>query len=239
MEWLLNPWVAAGIGLAVLFFGYFFGLFEGRGQGYTKRKEEEVEDQDLQPKREPPPLANHLAPSDETPILGISMDTARKLQLTLDGQQVNTSAIDTDQRKRLIAILTMIRPWLEMPKVDPPPSAPRPAATPMPNPTPTSPPPAPAPAPQAVTPPLDADADEPATEPLSIVAQIDSVLQTRLAGTALVNKGIRLQESLEGGVIVWVGLDKYKGVDEVPDETVKEVIKAAIAEWENKYTPGD
>ena len=38
--------------------------------------------------------------------------------------------------------------------------------------------------------------------------------------------------------MVWVGVDKYETVDDVPDEQVKAAIRAAIAEWENKYTPG-
>jgi hypothetical protein len=70
------------------------------------------------------------------------------------------------------------------------------------------------------------------------VAQIDSVLQTRLAGTPLAEKGIRLQESPEGGVLVWVGVEKYGGIDDVPDAQIKTALRAAIAEWENKYTPG-
>ena len=51
-------------------------------------------------------------------------------------------------------------------------------------------------------------------------------------------KGIRLQESPEGGVLVWVGFNKYEGVENVPDDQIKAVIRAAITEWENKYTPG-
>ena len=64
------------------------------------------------------------------------------------------------------------------------------------------------------------------------------MLQARLARTPLAEKGIRLQESLDGGVIVWVGIDKYGGIDDVPDEQIKAALRAAIAEWENKYTPG-
>jgi hypothetical protein len=33
-------------------------------------------------------------------------------------------------------------------------------------------------------------------------------------------------------------LTRYTSVDEVPDAEVKAAIRAAIAEWENKYTPG-
>ena len=71
-----------------------------------------------------------------------------------------------------------------------------------------------------------------------MVTQIDSILQARINGTPLQNAGISLRESPEGGVQVWVGMEKFQGVDAVPDEEIKAAIKAAIAEWENKFTPG-
>jgi hypothetical protein len=73
---------------------------------------------------------------------------------------------------------------------------------------------------------------------LSIVEQIDEILQARLAGSPLAGRGIRLMQSPEGGAIVWVGLQKFAGVDEVTDPEVQAVIRAATAEWEKKYTPG-
>ena len=73
---------------------------------------------------------------------------------------------------------------------------------------------------------------------LSIVQQIDTVLQARLVDTPLAKRGIRLQESIQGGVEVYVGLQKFHAVDDVPDEDIKTAIRAAIAEWEKKYTPG-
>jgi hypothetical protein len=39
-------------------------------------------------------------------------------------------------------------------------------------------------------------------------------------------------------VIVNVGLQKFNGIDEVTDPEIKAVLRAAITEWENKYTPG-
>ncbi len=39
-----NLFIVIGIGLAAMFFGYGFGLFEGRSQGYKKRKKEEPEE---------------------------------------------------------------------------------------------------------------------------------------------------------------------------------------------------
>ena len=74
--------------------------------------------------------------------------------------------------------------------------------------------------------------------PTTMVGQIDAILQVHLAGLPMENRGIRLIESPEGGVVVMVGLTKYNGVGEVPDPQVQAMIRAAIAEWENKYTPG-
>lgn len=71
-----------------------------------------------------------------------------------------------------------------------------------------------------------------------MVGQIDDILQTHLADTPLASRGIRLVELPEGGVIVMDGLNKYSGVSEVPDPQVQAMIRAAIAEWEKKYTPG-
>ena len=47
-----------------------------------------------------------------------------------------------------------------------------------------------------------------------------------------------LQESIQGGVEVYVGLNKFDAVDDVPDQEIKAAIRSAIAEWEKKYTPG-
>lgn len=73
---------------------------------------------------------------------------------------------------------------------------------------------------------------------LSIVQQIDSVLQKKLEGTPLEGAGIRLQESANGDLEVFVGLQKFTSIDDVTDEKIKSVIRAAIAEWESKYVPG-
>lgn len=247
-EWLQNPLVVIGIAIGTMFFGYFFGLFEGRGQGYKKRQKEEAEDKKLRPSVEPLPAASPPSPSDEIPVLDVSMAPDGGLHLQIDGQQMDTSALDAEQRKRLVAILTQMRPWLEAPKPTPP-AGPGPAAsskgTPPARAMPTSTPslsskPArtPPPAPKQAAPHSENDDDEPAAKPESIVAQIDLVLQTRLAGTPLAGKGIRLQESREGGVLVWVGINKYESIDDVRDEQIKATIRAAIAEWEEKYTPG-
>jgi hypothetical protein len=243
-----------------MFFGYFFGLFEGRGQGYKNRQKEEAEERKQGPV-EPLPPASPPVQSDETSLLDVSMGMDGQLRLKMDGQPADTSALDAEKRKRLIEILTHMRPWLETPKSQP---AQKPAASPPPQPVAsqqgaqspkgaslserisqagvtapptTAPAPQQTPTPKPATPVPDDDNDR-AAESLSIVGQINSVLQARLVGTPLADKGIRLQESLEGGVTVWVGISKFEGVDAVPDNEIKAVIRAAITEWENKYTPG-
>ena len=73
---------------------------------------------------------------------------------------------------------------------------------------------------------------------LSMVQQIDEILQLKLVNTPLAGLGIKIQESPGGGVMVMVGLKKYEGVGDVPDPAIKAVLQAAVAEWEKKYTPG-
>lgn len=71
-----------------------------------------------------------------------------------------------------------------------------------------------------------------------MVKQIDVVLQKRIAGTALEPLGIRLQDTIHGGIEVMIGSKKFETIDDVPDANIKSAIRAAIAEWEQKYVPG-
>jgi len=172
------------------------------------------------------------------------------LTLDLDGTRVNTSALSADQRRRLIEMLNTIRPWLEgkpapapAPMTPPPPGpsvvadtrqgAPAPIAAPPPRPV-TQ---VQTPAPKAATPSKKKD-EELEAAPTSIVGQINLILQARIINTPLASKGVSLMESVTGGVNVYVGLQRYEAIDDVPDEEVKAAIRAAIAEWEKKYTPG-
>ncbi len=157
--------------------------------------------------------------------------------LEIDGALIN-GALPADQKKRLIELLTAMRPYLEgssAPQSVPAPVAPRP--TPIVS----------APVVQTIAPPAPAAdllkpvvkiEDKKALAALSMVAQIDSVLQARLINTPLAKRGIRVYESPEGGVQVEVGLEKFATIDDVTDPEVKAFIRAAVAEWEKKFTPG-
>jgi hypothetical protein len=70
----------------------------------------------------------------------------------------------------------------------------------------------------------------------SIAAQIDEVLQEKLAGTPVDKRGISLLDHPGQGVLVRVGLDQYDGIDAVPDEEIRDLIRSAAAEWEKRVS---
>jgi hypothetical protein len=158
------------------------------------------------------------------------------LNLELDNAPVDAPASATpEQRRRLIALLTRLRPWIEGGSVSP---APKPAAPtfgsiPAPNPQPAQ-KPASVPKPVAPAEPRSGEAAI-APPPTTIVGQINAILQTRIVSTPLAAKRIQLTESPGGGVRVYVGMNFYEGVDTVPDAEVVAAIRAAIAEWEKKF----
>src|SRR5258706_10930436 len=136
--------------------------------------------------------------------------------LEMDGMRLNVNAVSGEQKKRLIELLTAIRPWVEAGQ--PPQPVSKPAA-------PVNAQPAPV---QSVAPSFKPtptqpikSAEEKNIRSLSIVAQIDTVLQMHVINTPLADKGIRLTESSLGGVEVYVGLNKYASIDDVPDPDVK------------------
>lgn len=71
-------------------------------------------------------------------------------------------------------------------------------------------------------------------KPLSIVEQINDILQGMVKDTPLAARSIRLVEDPREGVIVLVGLDRYKGVDSVPDAEIKATLRRAAGEWERR-----
>jgi hypothetical protein len=159
----------------------------------------------------------------------------------MDGKSLS-GLLAVDEKKRLLEIISHVRPFIEGANVQPAPIKPVMTQTPQNAPLPV--PPVVTeikPVPASILPSAKPKKLDPEKEfaLLSIVQQIDSVLQMRLLGTPFEGQGIRLQESLEGAVEVYVGLQKYEAIDDVKDETIKKIIRAAISEWETKYAPGN
>jgi hypothetical protein len=234
INWSIIGWITA------IIFVYIFGIYEGRSQGRKRRIAEEQEEKNNQPASPPETIQ-----VDDPGLLRIKNENG-VLSLDLDGTRVDTSSLSSNQRKRLIEILSVMRPWVE--------GKPTPPATLPPVSTPTfesrlgavsAPPPAPAPNPVSKASPVPASPtptskrdEKSETKPTSMVGQINAILQQRIANTELSAPGIALMESASGGVNVYVGINKYEGIEDVPSEEVKAAIRAAITEWEKKYTPG-
>lgn len=233
------------VGLVALLAGWAIGFFDSklRADKKIRQAEERAQLGIQQAKGEaeraamtaraavesaPPPLPGKT-------LLRLWLDSNERPALDMDGQTVDTTPLSEPNRKRLISLLNGMRPWIEgkiaatsavqaraprlaTPPVSPAPSQPARGVPAAPSPVSTR--------------------DEKPIAPMSIVEQIDEILQTRLAASPLAGRGIWLQEALEGGVIVWVGMQKFAGVGEVTDPEVQAIIRAATTEWENKYTPG-
>lgn len=210
----------------------------------------------------------------EAPVaLSVNFDGNRPV-VKLDGQEVQYHNVTHDQRKRLIEVLTTIRPWVDA-RVAPPPTAapaqpPRPVAPPPPQ-TPAAPPKpvAAPPSPEARRATLQgrlaanpAPMPEPPLEPLkpkiepvsmnivtsarylmqnrgkeearalSIVEQIDAVVQQRLPFSPFAEMEISLKDAPNGGVLVFIGGQKYQGVDNIPDPEIRAFIRDCIQRWE-------
>ncbi len=85
---------------------------------------------------------------------------------------------------------------------------------------------------------LRADVPKPGTGELrSLAMQVDEVLQEKLRGTPLELRGIKLVDGPNHDLLVQVGIQKFSGVDEVPDEEVRAVIREAVADWKKRYLP--
>jgi hypothetical protein len=83
---------------------------------------------------------------------------------------------------------------------------------------------------------LRADVQKP-VEMKSLATQVDEVLQEKLKGTPLEKRGIQLVDGPDKGLLVRVGMEKYPGVEEVPDAEIREMIHAAVVEWGKRVSP--
>jgi hypothetical protein len=259
MEFSPTPVFYVFIGLMIgMVIGWVIGFFDSNSR--TSKKIEAAEaNAEIKMKEAERKIAEaeqNLQPSQtkqsDPSLLSLKKNDGR-FTLEMDGVLV-TDGLSIDRRKRLIELLTVFRLWLDGGQSSPAasqPAAPIPASRPpepdpvqvaISHPVPVSLRNAPPPVPVPVT--LQSLVQTKKPEPekniasLSIVQQIDTVLQERLLNSPLAKRGIRLQESIQGGVEVYVGLNKFLAVDDVPDEEIRTAIRAAIAEWEKKYTPG-
>ncbi len=88
------------------------------------------------------------------------------------------------------------------------------------------------PQPGAATPVVTEGYSETPSRPLSMVEQINNIIEQKLSKLVGVQRAVRLVEGTAGSVRVYVGVDRYDTIDDVPDAEVRRVIREAVAEWE-------
>jgi type II secretory pathway pseudopilin PulG len=102
-------------------------------------------------------------------------------------------------------------------------------------------------APSGIKPaPLDQEAVKPFVKPVlpespkahvpaaSLAAQIDEILQEKLAVSPLAQHTIHLAELPNYGMSVQVDREQYDSVDSIPDEEVRKLIRSAVEEWQRR-----
>jgi len=218
--------------------GYLFALLDRRvTQAFRKPRPEPESTPPPRPAADTAAEATHAAhvPAPSGPPDGLRVGRERdgSTFVEVDGMRVTPATVNVDQRRRLISLLSQLRPYVEAGAPVPPPPAPaRPAAP-------------PASAERSSQPArldlsrglrtfledsvIEDDAEE---KPLSIVGQIDLVLQEMLRERGAAENAIRLMEGPGGEVLVYIGAQRYNGIDAVPDEKAQALIRAAVAAWE-------
>ena len=73
--------------------------------------------------------------------------------------------------------------------------------------------------------------DPAAPRPVDMIEAINAILDRQLAKTEGVPRAVRLVPDPTGGVRVLLGVKSYS-LEELPDESIKSLIRQAVAEWE-------
>ena len=179
------------------------------------------------PPPQPPSSKNTLAEADDVEVFSAWRTRSNKVWLGMDGTRLNDkAALQPGQYQRLLNLVLDLRPWLESGQ----PATTKSESTQQPLRPTTA-------APAEFQPPVQAKKKIGAPAgtmpvPESIIQQIDKVLQARLATSAFKDRDIQLIEGPGGIVIVKDGINRYEGLDGIPDPEIKTLIRQAVADWE-------
>jgi len=183
----------------------------------------------------PPPLPpsnkDALAKADDVEVFSAWRTSSNQVWLGMDGTRLNDkAALQPGQYQRLLSLVLDLRPWLESGR----PTSLKPESNQQPL-RPAAPVAATSQPPVQVKKKIGAPARaavENAPVLDSIIQQIDKVLQARLATSAFKDRDIQLIEGPGGIVIVKDGINRYEGVDDIPDPEIKTLIRQAVSDWE-------
>jgi len=76
------------------------------------------------------------------------------------------------------------------------------------------------------------ESDDGEIKMLSVIDEVNEILQRKLHGSPLAGKGIHLMENHNKEIRFWVGLESYDDVQEIPDPEIQKLIDDAVKEWE-------
>ncbi len=193
-----------------------------------------------QPAAEQPAAPNPAPPTAAPHGVLLWADAERGLLVELHGQPCESvQSLPLEERQRMTALAGEWLRWLGVPL----PPAPAPTPAPMPA---AAPLPAAAAAAEPAKPSLSLNplkglipAKKPAepevkAAPSSIAGQIDEILQEILEKAPEGTPPVRLMDDPREGVVVWVGAQKFLGVDTITDPLARKLVQTAVAEWERR-----
>lgn len=191
------------------------------------------------PPVEAEPMPKKFAEKGYTEAMRVYFSPAEKKVLPrLDGDYYDEfSSLTLEQKARVQRLVDALSDWSGRSPAKTPPVLPA-AESPRPIERPAAAPVAPAVAASsltAFTAPAQLDAAEPAAakkEPQTIVEQINDLVEKMASNLSERERSVHLTDNGHQGVTVWVGLEKFNSVDDVPYPEVQGLIKAAVARWE-------
>ena len=214
-------WQTIVIIIVAFAIGYGFAMLDRRVTAGMKQNREDA-------KREAKVVEKAVP---EKSALSLVLDDQDQPNLRLDGVPLLPGQATADQRKRLIWLLNLTRPWIDAAAAS---GAPPAAATPV-----------IAPATETLVPQIsvvrgvrammhNAVITEEPSHGTGIVRQIDDVLQEKLPASPYASKEIHLEEGPGGEVFVLVGAQKFDGISAVSDPGIQAIIREAVSEWEKR-----
>lgn len=206
MEYTIMLVVATICAVGGLGFGYLIGKQYGSDE--PPQAPSQVHSPDMPPPPQYPADALHIWHDNE------------KKQLVLKIREKTFRSMDplpAPEQKFMQQLLSYLHKWLNAPQ------PPAPAGVEMPQPV----------APDAsATVVGSVDLLEVDRSHKSIVEQINDILQVKLLASPLRDRGISLTQTIDGGMAIYVGIEKYDNIDAVPDKDVEAIIRASVKEWE-------
>ena len=234
--------ITIGILVAVWVVGYLLGLAEAaiKNDNKEKKKSEDIAPIEGNSDDEVTELSPSSKNTLEPEVLAIFERISGALKLRLDGEMVEyKSDLTAEQHDRLLKLVVSLRPWLETKKE-------KDSLAPLPQDAKIS--TMPASLVKAATELRKNEEGNDAAENydgdgglgyanLSMVEQINRILQKKLSQSHLDKHGIQLGASISGSLLIQIGVKEYEWIDEIPEKEVQDIIREAIAEWEENTTP--